>query len=212
MAKLGIDIDGCLANFSLAYGELLIKVSGQDRLPPGWKTDPNFPSTWYWERAAGYSPAVEKEVWDKHIIKNPAFWEDLDCYEWAPETVRQLNRLSKKGNDVYFITQRMGDRAKLQTEKWLYELGMDYPTVCLVASHTEKVPIIRALGIGFFVDDKAETIVDVSQLVKPLEQTAPPFYLYVKDAPYNRGVEYPNGKVKHASSVKDALEQTGLWG
>lgn len=204
---IGVDIDGVLANFSLAYGELLIEVSGKDLLPQGWRTNPEWPTTWYWEREAGYSKEVEKDVWENHILKNRSFWQDLEPLEWAPETVRQLNRLSVKGHNVYYITQRIGDGAKLQTERWLYELGSCYPTVCLVSNHLEKSPIIRALGLNFYIDDKAETVVDVSQLVVPGENT---FHLFVKDAPYNR-VQYPAGKVKVVGSVKEALETVGLW-
>lgn len=205
--KLAIDIDGCLADFSSAYGDLLIKVSGRDLLPVDRKTNPDWPTTWYWERAAGYTKEIESEVWNNHILKTGTFWEDLEPMEHASGTVRRLNALSKH-HDIYFITQRMGVRAKLQTEKWLYELGMDYPTVCLVTKGDEKVAIMQALGISFFVDDKAETVVDASRLVDPAEPSK--FQLYVKDAPYNR-VQYPAGKVTVVGSVKESLEKAGLW-
>lgn len=209
--RLIFDVDGVFADFSTAYADLLIKVDGKDRLPAGWRTNPDLHTpTWFWERFYGYSKQVEEEVWNTHIIPSKDFWYELEPYPGAGEALGHINKLAKSGHEVIFLTNRMGKDAKKQTEDWLMNVydgngklkGIDNPTVLLSG---DKTPILRALKANFYIDDKAETVVDVASLV------GPEFTLYVKDAPYNRDVQYPNGKVKHASSVKDALEQSGLW-
>lgn len=212
--RLAFDIDGVFADFSTAYANLLIEVDGKDRLPEGWRNNPELHTpVWYWERHYGYSKEVEKNVWENHILKSKDFWYELEALPGAGETIHHINKLVQRGHDVYFLTHRMGLKAKRQTEDWLNFIyddagnlrGMDNPTVLL---SSDKTPILGALGINFYIDDKAETIVEASKLVDVTDPNK--FQLFVKDAPYNR-VQYPSGKVTVVGSVKDALEKAGLW-
>lgn len=190
--KLGVDIDGCLANFTDSYSKHLSQVTGL--VFP--KASDAWPTEWYWDRAAGVNKDDEAKVWKEVITAEGSdFWETLDHLDGAPATIKQLNRLAKAGHDVYFLTHRMGDKAKLQTEKWLYERGVDYPTVVMSGT---KLPLVRAIGIQFFIDDKPETIEEMHDNVK---------LLYIKDAPYNRHVKVG----KRVKSVREALEDAGLW-
>lgn len=203
--KLGIDIDGCLANFNHAYAGLLIEAGG-DKLPAGWREDPAFPPVWNWDQHFGYSAEDINKIWRRHIAKNPKFWLDLAPLEHAKDTVKQLNRLSRAGDDVYFLTHRMGYKAKQQTEEWLSLLGMHTPTVCLVE---HKVPAVIALGINFFIDDKLDTVLNVERSIKAggIPKTTK---LYLKDATYNKD----NGLAPlyiRVGSIKEALEKEGLW-
>lgn len=198
MSVVGIDLDGCLADFTTAYAELLIFVSGRDLLPPGWRTDPRFPSTWFWERAAGYTPEEESEVWQEHILKPGTFWQSLDLLPDAKSAIKQLNRLSMQGHDIYFLTHRMGKHAKLQTERWLYEHGMSYPTVLLTG---DKAPVIASLKLDFYIDDKPDNLIEASRVMSS--------GLYVMDAPYNWQEVPPD--LPRVKSVKDALITAGLW-
>lgn len=198
-----LDIDGVLANFTKAYGELLTKVGG-DKLPAGWQDDPDFPAVWYWERAAGYSKEVEERVWSKYITqKGSHFWKNLEPLPTARESLMHLNSLIKQGHtECYFLTHRMGHGAKLQTEEWLYANGIDYPTVLMTG---EKVPWLRLLKANFFIDDRPETIQDVARVA--VEEKWPDFKLYLKQAPYNTALW---GKVGSAAVVKDALVAAGV--
>ena len=202
MSKLALDLDGCFFDFSSSYADLLIEVSGQDLLPEGWRTDPEFPKTWFWERAAGYSPEVEKEVWENHILTNNKFWRELDLLPYAKETLTYLNGLWRKGSEIYFISHRMGEKAKKQTEEALYDHGMDYPCVVFAA---DKVPYWRLIGTNFFIDDKPLTVIEVARVAK--EEKWKNFRLFLQDAPYNREVS----GVERAKTVKEALEKAGLW-
>jgi uncharacterized HAD superfamily protein len=200
MAKLGIDLDGCLCNFNDSYAKVLTEHTGI--VFP--KNSNTWPTEWYWERAAGVTKEQESWVWKNRILqKGSKFWQHLTPLEGAMETLKQLNKLSNNGHDIYFITNRPGDTAKRQTEEWLYEQGMDYPTVII---SSDKLPVIHGLDLTFFVDDKIETIDEIANDIWHLKGG----HLYLKIAPYNR--TNPNrGKYKEASSVAEALQQEGLW-
>lgn len=201
-----VDVDYCLANFTEAYADLLIQVDGKDRLPEGWRTSPDFPQTWYWERDAGYSKEVEEAAWQQRILhKGSHFWEQLAPVPGAKEVIRHLNKLAIQGHSVYFLTHRMGDKAKLQTEKWLYGLQFYYPTVLLSA---DKVPLLRALGANFFIDDKPQTVIDVAKAAE--REKWQDFQLFMHTAPYNKHLQGLDW-LKTAGSVEEALQKAGLW-
>ena len=203
--KLGIDIDGCLANFNSAYIDALIAVGG-NKFPENCKTDPTFPPVWDYDKQFGYTPEDTNKVWKRDIAKNTKFWLDLETLEHARETVKQLNRISRAGDDVYFLTTRMGIKAKQQTEDWLAALGMHTPTVLLTP---HKLPVIIGLEIGFFIDDRLTTVQGV---VKGIKGGSLPkgFKLFLRDAPYNVELNPDPGYIRVAS-VKEALEKEGLW-
>ncbi len=213
--KLGIDIDGCLANFAEKYAHLIIEVTEKNHFPVGWRVSEDFPPCWDFDTAAGYTNKELAKVWDV-IKRSTTFWEKLLPLDGAPETIKQFNRLAKAGYDIYFLTNRIGTKVKMQTEKWLYHCGLDYPTVLLAA---DKEPLIRALGIEAFIDDKPDTIMDLVQAVtknredakvgKAKEEYKCWDHIYLKDAPYNR----KDGQfgVKVVKSVRGMLEKEGLW-
>ena len=204
MKTLVFDIDGVFANFNLGYGRLLTKVGG-DKLPKGWEENPDFPTVWDWDDAAGYTPEVTTKVWKKYIMQEGSdFWKTLEPLPTARETLMHLNGLVKKGAvECYFLTNRMGHNVKLQTEEFLYANGLDYPTV-LIAS--DKVPWLRLLQPMFFVDDRVETIQDIIRVSE--EETWTDFQLYLKQAPYNKALWE---RVNKARTVKNALILANLW-
>jgi len=204
--RLSIDLDGVCAQFNEAYAKILIKESGRDLFPPGltWEERPETFVCWDWDTFYGYTPQEIDKAW-RHGIKNSTtFWEKLQPLEGATDAIKQLNRMAKSGDDVYFLTNRIGYRAKYQTEKWLYAQGCDYPTVFLVA---DKVPVIRALGIHFVIDDKLETINDLARVVEEEGWTG--MKIYLKDAPYNR--EGRRQDIIVVGSINEALKAEGLW-
>ena len=206
MQSICCDIDGVIGNFTSAYAHKLI-AEGGNLLPKDWETNPEWPQEWYWERAAGYSPEVEKKVWNNHILqKGSKFWQNLSAYDGVKESLMHLNGLVKAGTaDCYFLTHRMGDRAKNQTEIFLYEHGIDYPTVLLAA---DKIPYLRLLKAAFFIDDKPETVQEVARVAA--EEKWQNFQLFLKIAPYNKPL-WGDPRFKKAVSLKDALIQAGLW-
>ena len=209
MSNICYDIDGVLACFNHGYANLLISLSGKDLLPKGWRTDPNFPSVWYWERAAGYGGKWENKAWKEHILVNGWFWERLDPLEGTEEVFKQINRLAREGHQVYFLSHRQGKDAKRQSEKWLYAQGIDYPTVLLVDSTTQKIPILKALGIHFYIDDKIETMNELMQTVDDEQDWIANRHYFLLDCPYNR--KGRRNDVKVALTVEGAMREAGLW-
>ncbi len=208
MTKLALDLDGCFFDFCTPYADLLIEVDGVDRLPEGWRKDPELHMpTWYWERHYGYSKEVEAKVWDDHILPSKDFWLKLKPLPFARETLMELNQLQKEGHEVYYLSHRHGKTALIQTQKALYEQGVDYPSVILTGN---KRQIISALDIEFFVDDKTETLYDLALGM----DAAPGMFkchggIYLKSAPYNRGNW--GSTIQVVGSVKEALQKAGLW-
>lgn len=198
--RLGVDIDGVLANFNLAYAKLLTNQTGIT-FPT---TSPDWPAVWNYDRAAGITPEQEKTAW-KTIMEDDTFWLNLKPYPEAQVVTTQLNHLTKLGHECFFLTNRMGNRAKVQTERFLYGIGSDYPCVILVA---DKTPLIRLLGLNFFIDDKLDTVNEVARVAE--EEKLPVHgHTYLLAAPYNRQGRREDLKV--VDSVIDALKQEDLW-
>ena len=204
--KLGFDVDGVFAEFTSKYAALLIKEDG-DRLPKGWKTDPTFPSTWYWERAAGYPREVETRVWEQGIIPSASFWYSLKPLPGAEETLRHIDTLTKApGLQCFFITNRSGNNPKRQTERWLYNKGMvEFPTVITTAV---KGPVIHALDLDFYIDDKLETVNETCALAQNVMPKLKG-HVYMPDYPYNRIGRHSDVIV--VKDVAEALQREGLW-
>ena len=206
MAKIGIDMDGVLANFNFAYAALLEQVSGQRLFHEGYRGDPNWPATWNYARDAGYED-YEHEAWQRILSPATKFWESLDALPGIGQTIHTLDQLSQT-HDVYFITTRPGPDAKQQTEEWLMEQGMFNPTVLI--STGNKLPLIQGLGLDAFIDDKPE---NVQHLSKPERQTDGVWLTewtpvckqtFIVDAPYNRvGI---CGGVTRVKNVQEALD------
>jgi len=200
MKRIGVDIDGCLADFLKSYISTMNLHAGIKMSPP----NNDFPPEWNFEVGAGMTPDQISYVWKNYILhEGSSFWETLSPLEHAKVTILRLNYLAKLGHDVYYLTHRSGDKAKFQTEKWLYNHGMDYPTVLLSG---DKFPLIKSLGIDVFIDDKLDTIYDIAVNQPIWNQTGK---LYLKDAAYNRHDRTDNMIV--VGSVKEMLEKEGLW-
>ncbi len=200
---IGIDIDGVLADFTTAYVPLIQKVTGRELFPPHWRQKATFPQTWDFDLDAGYTKAELSEVW-KVIKTSKTFWRDLKPLEGAVTTIKHLNWLSERNTDIYFLTNRMGTHAKSQTESWLYQCGMANPTVILVA---EKAPLVKALGIEAFIDDKPDTLNDVANHAQAHGLTVKG-HIYKMRAPYNVGLKRDD--LIPVNSLAEMLEKEGL--
>lgn len=79
-------------------------------------------------------------------------------------------------HEIYFITNRMGQYPKRQTELWLSQhLGFS-PTV-LISPH--KGQVCAALHLDYYVDDKPSNVDDVIA-------EAPNTTVFMQDRAYNR--------------------------
>lgn len=120
------------------------------------------------------------QAWEV-ILKTNQFW--LNLYGLAG--VSRLSMAALDDATKYFITNRpdtAGDPAEIQTAKWLNLcLCVDYPTV-IVAER--KGPIIAALDLDYYIDDKPENCMDAAGY-RPQCKT------FLQDASHNKWFDDP---------------------
>jgi hypothetical protein len=161
---IGIDIDGCLANFNKAYREILIATTGRDLIPeeccrgsrPGEE-----PPVWDYAPHFGYTKDEDRATW-KAIRESRTFWQDLDALPGVGGFLWDLDidaEIGENAPEVYFITTRPGNAVKNQTVTWLSEHRVDFPTVLITRG--DKGQLAAGLGLTHFLDDKPENCFDV---------------------------------------------------
>ncbi len=158
--RYGIDIDGVLANFQYEYNESIISVTGKDLFPPR----PFDAEMWFYPEHYGYTEHEMANVW-RAIKEDRSFWSRLPTY---PETQSALSFLSHRmdhGDDVYFITDRPGLDAKVQTEGWLeMHWPIQYTPPLTVILSSRKDLCAEALNLDFYIDDRDVNVQSVAQL------------------------------------------------
>lgn len=175
--KVGIDVDGVLANFNDGFIDYLVSVLNKDLFP----TRPFDIETWDYPQSYGYTEEEVNEVW-RHIKADLNFWGQLKPYADTQNFLSFLYHWQGIRNDVYFITARLGLAAKVQTEQWLNRYGFPKATV-LISPHKGDAAAI--LDLDVYIDDRDKNVYNVLQSRR--EQTN----VYLRDQPWNRGVRYP---------------------
>ena len=178
MLKLAVDLDGCAVDFNKGYVAKMIELTKKDLFDIAVES-PEFPHTWNYPEAFGYTDAEVAAVW-KDIKKDHNFWLSLDELPGAAEAIGRLNVARLYGHDVYFLTSRPGFASKYQSEEWLRARGMDVPTVILA---DDKAPYMSLLGIDAFVDDRLK---NVNLCMRAVRLGRLNTRVYLVDAPYNR--------------------------
>ena len=175
MANIGVDLDGVVARFESGYAPLLTKRCGIE-FP---LDSPEFPPVWHWPNAWDVPQDAQDAAWQE-IKEDPTFWLSLLPMPGAEECLSELDYLSWKGHNIYFITHRMGAQAKRSTERWLQIHGMENPTVMLVE---QKHLAAVALRLDAYIDDMWENVTEVKHFTK---QHGLPTRVYMARRPYNR--------------------------
>ena len=163
--------DGVLAQFNNSYAALLAQQTGI--IFPAESDE--WPDTWYWDRKAGVQKADETSAW-KQIKSSDRFWFDLPPY---PDVMEFLIWLKYFRQDTYFVTNRSGNKAKYQTERWLHKAGFPEPTVLI---SQEKDLVCKALEIMHYIDDKNENC-------KAVASFAPKTKGYMLKRPWNEPLQ-----------------------
>lgn len=180
--KIGIDLDGIIANFDHKV-KIIAEKLWPGRVPPGYE-----PTDWDW------TDLFTKGDWDvlwKEIKADPNFWRNSYAYEDNLHHLREfLSNHSKQ--EVYYITSRSkstGDPIVIQTRDWLENYGIfsfraasNYQAIFPVNKPELKRPLIEALGIEYFIDDYGPTVAGLQDL--PKTKT------FLHDRPWNRDQEY----------------------
>ena len=138
MLRLGMDVDGVLADFRSTFRAL---ASGE--LGP--------------RTANGEESELSKEEVDrlwKAVARMTNWWMNLPAYE--PEQITRLYDLARKGRwEVFFLTSRPpsdGDTVQMQTQVWLERHGFYLPSV-LTAPAGARGELSRSLRLDLIVDD-----------------------------------------------------------
>lgn len=201
--RLGIDLDGVLANFTDAFADVLAKTSGR-MLVTEYPYDP---LVWDWPQHVGFTDAEVTAAW-KRVHQSPDFWQSLLPKDGAVAFLDQLWRWVAYRNwghgeshEVYFITNRDGLRAKDQTEQWLirHGFGGKHPTVLIARG--EKGPLVPALGLTHVVDDRPENL--TSYLICGLPADRAVLYRANYNAPFAD---------RHPHTVGSLAELATRWG
>lgn len=191
--KIGIDVDGCLADFNTSYRDRILDQTGI-LLP---MIDDTYPDCWNYEQAAGVTSEQASAIW-RSIKDSPDFWRSMRPLKDARFAIKVLADVSWM-TDVYFITSRPGKTSKQQTESWLRAYGY-YQAPTVLISENSKGLIAAGLGLDVFVDDKLENCEEV--LI-----ARPACRVFLVDAPWNRTREIGASRV---SSVFEALSTVFL--
>lgn len=158
--KLGIDVDGVLADFNSRFIERVIRVTGRDLFPPRPFEIP----TWNYPEVYGYTSAEIAAVWEG-IKTDGVFWTSLPPYPNTVPAMAFLERRITYGDDVYFITARPGVGAKRQTERWLnarWPHILNPVSTVLITPH--KGLAAQTLGLDIYIDDRWENCLETATM------------------------------------------------
>lgn len=167
--KVGIDVDGVLADFNHSFVKLVAEQTGIVlNLPP---------KTWTYHLDNGVTPEQDKALW-QFIAESRNFWSRLTTLDGTVPFLLDAYLLATYA-DLYFITTRVGVSAKRQTEDWLIHHGYVNPTV-IVSS--KKGDIAKGLGLSVLIDDRPENLFAV-------KDAQPDCCTILFRAPYNAWAE-----------------------
>ena len=147
--RLGIDVDGVLADFRTAFRRAAERClrhvidESQDL-----------------DTAGPLSPEDVRRVWD-HIGRTPNWWMDVPAYE--PEQIARLYSIARAANwEVFFMTKRppsAGDTVQFQTQWWIERFGFYLPAVMTVPG--SRGDVANGLRLDIVIDDQLINCVEV---------------------------------------------------
>jgi uncharacterized HAD superfamily protein len=153
--RVGLDIDGVVADFISPFFRVLEARTGCLPIDPQTYVDPNF---------SGH-PGLSKEVVTECVMKisnDPKFWEQLNPLPSADQW-KVLDDLSRK-QKLIFVTHRYEcDNYSIHevTCDWLKQHGVSRPVVYF--TQKQKSDLVKNLKVELFVDDRHENCRDVAE-------------------------------------------------
>ena len=183
--KVGLDIDGVLADFITPYLHRLAECAGCEPIEADAYSDLFF---------AGH-PSLTKAIVSQclsEIARDEDFWHGLTSIpstrQWAI-----IDRLSRERRLVFIthrIKQECFDIASV-TSRWLDNQGVTDPVVHV--TEEKKSQLIRSLELQCFVDDRHENCEDIAN------QTEAQAFLLQR--PYNQKFAHP--RVQRINDLDD---------
>jgi hypothetical protein len=184
--RIGIDVDGVLADFRTAFRDTAARCLRHD---PGEAPESG--------EASGSLTAKDiKRIWD-YIGKTQNWWMEVPAYE--PEQIARLYALTRAaGWEVFFLTKRppsAGDSVQFQTQWWIERFGFYLPAVLTVPG--SRGDIANGLRLDLLVDDQLINCVEVvsastAKAVLMLRSADP----MARDHATNRGIGVVNTLVE----------------
>jgi hypothetical protein len=139
--RLGIDIDGVLADFRTAFKDTARECLRRDVAVESGSDK------------ASVDPVDIERVWN-HIARTPNWWMGVRAYE--PAEIAQLYAMTRSGKwEVCFLTKRpasAGDTVQFQTQWWLEQQGFYLPAVITVPG--SRGDLANALRLDLAIDDQ----------------------------------------------------------
>jgi hypothetical protein len=147
--RIGIDIDGVLADFRTAFRATAARCLRHD-----------IEETGDFETLTALSPDDVRRVWD-YIGKTQNWWMDVPAYE--PDQIARLYSVMRAANwEVFFMTKRppsAGDTVQFQTQWWIERFGFYLPAVMTVPG--SRGDIANGLRLDMIIDDQLINCVEV---------------------------------------------------
>ncbi|MCA1649691.1 MAG: hypothetical protein LC753_05210 [Acidobacteria bacterium] len=147
--RIGIDIDGVLADFRAAF-----RAAARQCLGRAFEAAED-PKT-----SKAMAQADVRKVWD-WVEKKPNWWMGLRPYE--PDQIAKLYSLTRSaGWEVFFLTNRPasgGDTAQFQSQSWIEQHGFYMPSVLTVPG--SRGDIANGLRLDLVIDDQMLNCVEV---------------------------------------------------
>jgi hypothetical protein len=145
MLRLGIDVDGVVADFRTAFRSLAEQELGR-AAPEG--------------EAELSRPDVDR-LW-KTVAERSNWWLDVPPYE--PDQIGRLYEHARRSRwEVAFLTSRpasAGDSVQLQTQVWLERLGFYLPAV-LTTPAGARGELARSLRLDLVIDDRMVNCLEI---------------------------------------------------
>lgn len=190
MLRLGLDVDGVLADFRSAFHALAVSELGDKRQS---------------DLEANLSKGDIERLW-KAVARVSNWWVELPAYE--SDQIARLYALSRRWRwEVFFMTSRppsAGDTVQLQTQAWLERHGFYMPAV-LTAPALARGELARALRLDLIVDDHLVNCMEIvgASNSKVLHMSRQPVNAEQRDQAESRGI----GVVGTLAEALDAIER-----
>jgi hypothetical protein len=145
MLRLGVDVDGVVADFRSAFRRLAERELGR---PPD-------------DVEAELSKTDVERLW-RAVANVPNWWLDIPAHE--PDQIARLYAEARRGRwEVFFLTSRppsAGDSVQLQTQVWLEKQGFYLPSV-LTTPAGSRGELARSLRLDLAIDDRMVNCIEI---------------------------------------------------
>jgi len=147
--RIGIDVDGVIADFRTAFHAAAVRCLRRDVSVSQDR-----------QSAGPLSSDDVRKVWD-YIARTQNWWMDVPPYE--PDQIARLYSLTRAaGWEVFFMTKRppsAGDSVQFQTQWWIERFGFYLPAVMTVPG--SRGDLANGLRLDMIIDDQVLNCIEV---------------------------------------------------